>query len=166
MEDSYYVDRMLPFGVRSAPKLFSAVADGLQLIMVQKGMTHLLHYLDDFILVADSVEHAITQKSTLISTFHRLGVPLELSKLEGPSTCLTFLGVEVDTEAFLLCLPEDKFTKLKQELSHCTLRKTITKRELQSLTGLLQFATKVICPGRSFIRQLYASDLTLVTISD
>ena len=155
-KDSYYVDRMLPFGLRSAPKIFSAVADGLQWILVQKGITHLLHYLDDFILVADSVEQAITQKSTLISNFHHLGVPLEPSKLEGPSTCLTFLGIEVDTEAFLLRLPEDKLTKLKQELSRCTLRKTITKRELQSLTGLLQFATKVIRPGRSFIRQLYA----------
>ena len=155
-KDSFYVDRMLPFGLRSAPKIFSAVADGLQWIIVQKGITHLLHYLDDFILVADSMEQAITQKSTLISNFHHLGVLLELSKLEGPSTCLTFLGIEVDTEAFLLRLPEDKLTKLKQELSRCTLRKTITKRELQSLTGLLQFATKVIRPGRSFIRQLYA----------
>ena len=155
-QDSYYVDRMLPFGLRSAPKIFSAVADGLQWIMVQNGISNLLHYLDDFILVADSVEHAITQKSILISSFHHLGVPLELSKLEGPSTCLTFLGIEVDTEAFLLRLPEEKLAKLKQELSHCTLRKTITKRELQSLTGLLQFATKVIRPGRPFIRQLYA----------
>ena len=31
----------------------------------------------------------------------------------------------------------------------------MTKRELQSLTGLLQFASKVIRPGRPFIRQLY-----------
>jgi len=112
--DSYYIDRMLPFGLRSAPKIFSAVADGLQWIMVQKGITHLLHYLDDFILVADSVDQAMSQKSTLISNFHRLGVPLELSKLEGPSTCLTFLGIEVDTEALLLRLPEDKLAKLSK----------------------------------------------------
>ena len=96
-QDSYCVDRMLLFGLQSAPKIFSAVADGLQWIPVQKGMSHLLYYLDDFILVADSMEHAITQKSIIISSFHRLGVPLELSKLEGLSTCLTFLGIEVDT---------------------------------------------------------------------
>ena len=28
--DSYYVDRILPFGLRSAPKIFSTVADALQ----------------------------------------------------------------------------------------------------------------------------------------
>jgi len=70
--DSYYVDRMFPFGLCSAPKIFSAVADRLQWILVQKGVTHLLHYLDDFILVAASVDQAMTQKSTLISNFHRL----------------------------------------------------------------------------------------------
>ena len=31
-EDSVYIDRMLPFGLRSAPKIFSAIADTLQWI--------------------------------------------------------------------------------------------------------------------------------------
>ena len=75
----------------------------------------------------------------------------------GPSTGLTFLSIQINTEVLLLCirLPQVKLAQLKQELSHCILRNTITKRELQSLTGLLQFATKVIRPGRPFIRQLY-----------
>ena len=147
---------MLPFGLRSAPKIFSAVADGLQWILTQRGITNLLHYLDDFVFVAASVDQAVSHKSILVSSFQQLGVPLETSKLEGPTTCLTFLGIQVDTEALLLCLPEEKLSRLKQELSRCSLRKTITKRELQSLTGLLQFATKVIRPGRPFLRQLYA----------
>ena len=29
-EDAVYIDRMLPFGLRSAPKIFPAVADALQ----------------------------------------------------------------------------------------------------------------------------------------
>ena len=155
-KDSYYVDRMLPFGLRSTPKIFSAVADALQWILTQRGISNLLHHLDDFIFVAASVDQAVSQKSMLISSFQHLGVSLELSKLEGPSTCLTFLGIEVDTEALLLRLPSEKLLRVKQELSHCLLRKSITKRELQSLTALLQFATKVIRPGRPFLRQLYA----------
>ena len=54
--DLYYVDRMLPFGLCSAPKIFSAVADGLQWILTQRGITNLLHYLDDFIFMAASVD--------------------------------------------------------------------------------------------------------------
>ena len=34
----------------------------------------------------------------MLSTFERLQVPIEQSKLEGPATCLTFLGIEIDTE--------------------------------------------------------------------
>jgi len=69
----------------------------------------LLHYLDDFILVADS-------RQKTISTRARLGVPLELSKLEGSSTCLTFLGIEVYTVAMQIRL-RSKLENLKEELS-------------------------------------------------
>ena len=62
----------------------------------------------------------------------------------------------MDTESLLLRLPSDKLNKLRSELSHCILHCSITKRELQSLVGLLQFATKVIHPGRPFLRCLYA----------
>ena len=46
-----YVDGALPFGLRSAPKLFTAVADGLLWIMGRHGITEALHYLDDFLLL-------------------------------------------------------------------------------------------------------------------
>ena len=44
-----YIDRALPFGLRSAPKLFNAVADTIACVLSQHGITHLLHYLDDFL---------------------------------------------------------------------------------------------------------------------
>ena len=68
---------------------------------------------------------------------------------------ITIVVAAVDTEALLLQLPK-KLAKLKQELSYCILQKSITKRELRSLTGLFQFTIKVIRPGRSFLRQLNA----------
>ena len=46
--DKLYVDTALPFGLRSAPKIFNAVADALQWIMERNGVPELLHYLDDF----------------------------------------------------------------------------------------------------------------------
>ena len=47
-----YVDKMLPFGLRSAPIIFSVVADALQWTLIQKHIPKVLHYLDNFILVA------------------------------------------------------------------------------------------------------------------
>ena len=74
--DYCYVDRMLPFGLRSAPKTFSAMADGLQWILTQHGITHILHYLDDFIFVAASMGQAMRQKHTLVSNFNAWEFPL------------------------------------------------------------------------------------------
>ena len=155
-DQTVYIDRMLPFGLRSAPKLFSAVADAIQWIIHRKGITKGLHYLDDFILVAGNRHRAEHQKITLVATFDKLKVPIEQSKLEGPSTCLSFLGIEIDTELFQLRLPSSKLFNLKDTLAECIQLKSMTKRHLQKLTGLLQFATKVVRPGRPFLRRLYA----------
>ena len=48
-KESLYVDTVLPFGLRSAPRLFNAIADAIQFIAIAKGVNHLVHYLDDFI---------------------------------------------------------------------------------------------------------------------
>ena len=151
-----YIDQMLPFGLRSAPKLFSAVADALQWILHKKGIAKSLHYLDDYVIVAGNRRRAEQQKATMLATFSKLKVPIEQSKLEGPATCLSFLGIEIDTELLQLRLPNSKLSTLKDTLAECTQLKSITKRNLQRITGLLQFATKVVRPGRPFLRRLYA----------
>ena len=151
-----YIDKMLPFGLRSAPIIFSAVADALQWILIQKHIPKLLHYLDDFILVTKSLSLAEEQKQLLVSTCSVLGVPLEPSKLVGPAMCLTFLGIEIYTIALQICLPEDKLINLRRELLQVVSKRVISKKALQSITGLLQFATRVVRPGRPFLRRLYA----------
>ena len=65
-EGKIHTDRALPFGLRSAPKIFSAVADALQWIVVKKGVRNLLHYLDDFIFVSESLEKVSTNKQILV----------------------------------------------------------------------------------------------------
>ena len=44
-----FVDTVLPFGLHSAPKIFNAVADALQWVMLSNGIRHVFHYLDDFV---------------------------------------------------------------------------------------------------------------------
>ena len=46
-----YIDASLPFGLRSAPKLFNAIADALEWIARHLGVEFLWHYLDDFITI-------------------------------------------------------------------------------------------------------------------
>ena len=93
------------------------MADALQWILVQKGITNLLHYLDDFIFVSKSLNEAKEKMATLMSTFASSAVPLEPSKLEGPARCLTFLGIELDTATLQLRAPNDKLQHLKEALA-------------------------------------------------
>ena len=51
-EDHVYVDAALPFRLRSAPKLFNAVADVLEWIVKHLGIKFFWYYLDDFITMA------------------------------------------------------------------------------------------------------------------
>ena len=51
LEERTFVDTTLPFGLRSAPMIFSAVADALAWMMQQRGVSWLAHYVDDFITV-------------------------------------------------------------------------------------------------------------------
>ena len=78
------MDKVLPFGLRSTPKIFSAIADAAQWILRQRGVPHVLHYLDDFIVVEREQEAAIRARETLEVLFDTLGLPLEPEKLEGP----------------------------------------------------------------------------------
>ena len=68
---------------------------------------------------------------------------------------MTFLGIEIDSEALVLRLPRIKLQALKQRLASWRGRQSCTKSELQSLAGLLQHACKVVRPGRTFLRRVF-----------
>ena len=84
-EGALYVDTCLPFGLRSAPKIFMAIADAVEWIVRREGASGIMHYLDDFLVVGapNSSECAATL-TTLLRVFDWLGLPVALEKLEGP----------------------------------------------------------------------------------
>ena len=48
-QDKYYMDNKLPFGLRSAPKIFNAIANALEYCIHWEGANEVEHYLDKFI---------------------------------------------------------------------------------------------------------------------
>ncbi len=150
-----FLDTALPFGLRSAPKVFNAIADAVQWVAQRRGVSHLFHYLDDYITLGPpgSGEWGVNQ-SILLEACNALGVPVAEHKCEGPSKCLEFLGIIVDSEMMELRLSEQKITELKVELETWVSRSACKKRKLQSLIGVLNHACWVIKPARSFLRRL------------
>ena len=150
-----YVDPMLPFDLRSAPKIFNAVADALEWTLRRLGIVFIKHYLDDFIIAGPpGSQECQWALETLDQACSRLGVPLAEHKREGPTTCLTFLGIEIDTQKGELRLPKEKLERLVSLLATWGDRKACTLKELESLIGHLNHACKVARPGRSFLRRM------------
>ena len=88
---SIYIDTCLPFGLRSAPKLFNVLADLLEWILINQGVTFLLHYLDDYLTIGPPNSHICQRNlSLLVEVCAMLGIPLALDKVAGPSTALEF----------------------------------------------------------------------------
>ena len=154
-EGSIFVDPMLPFGLRSAPKIFNAVADALAWHLHQAGIPLIRHYLDDFIIVAPPCSSQCQDSLTILNRECRaLGVPIADHKRDGPATCLTYLGIEIDTAAGQLRLPRDKLQRLCTLLRDWGARRSCTRKELESLIGHLSHACKVVRSGRAFLRRM------------
>ena len=106
-----YINTCLPFGLRSASKLFNILADLLSWIVEQKGVSPVLHYLDDFLIMAppSAASHVcLGILNTIKQVCSQLGIPLVMEKLEGPSQSLTFLGIVLNTQKMEAQLSEDK----------------------------------------------------------
>ena len=115
-----------------------------------------LHYLDDFLIISTpNLAHCHHELQQVLSIFDHLQVPVATEKLEGPATKLTFLGIELDTSLMTKRLPSTKLTELKTTLASWLGKKYCLTKELQSLTGKLQHACKVVQPGRTFLRRMF-----------
>jgi len=66
-----------------------------------------------------------------------------------------FLGVEIDSWAGEVRLPQSKLAQLVSELDAWTTKRRCIRRELESITGKLQHAARVVKSGRSFVRRLF-----------
>ena len=151
----FFFDTRLPFGLRSAPKIFSAVADALQWCCNNNGVSWVAHYLDDFITVgAPDTEECKFNLEAMLALCHSMGVPIAPAKCVGPSTTLTFLGFELDTVSMIVRLPTEKLCRTKELVGEWVEKKACKKHDLESLLGHLQHAATVVRPGRTFVQRL------------
>ncbi len=152
-KNAVYVDGMLPFGLRSAPKIFNALADGLEWCVKEEGVQYVFHYLDDLIVLGAAESPACSDSlCTLKHTCRELGIPLAEEKQDGPTSVINFLGIIIDTNKDELHLPTDKLHRLLEEI-RLWLQKRACSRELESLIGTMQHACKVANNSREIISQ-------------
>ena len=138
----------MAFGLRSAPNIFNTIADFLAWVLLRSGIPYVLHYLDGFLIMAPlGLGLASSLRPQVEALLDYMGAPIAHHKTEGPSSVLTFLGIQIDTDLFQMSLPLDKVQRLRDLLFQWRHWRTCTKKELQVYLGHLSHAASVVRPG-------------------
>ena len=117
--NKYFVDLALPFGLRSAPGIFNILADPFEWILQHNDVADILHYLDDYFTLGPAGTPTCSKSVNAIQQASRdLGLPLAPDKCEDPTTCLIFLGFELNSVSMTARLPTEKLTELQSTISH------------------------------------------------
>ena len=154
----YFIEKNLPFGASISCALFQEFSDSLQHIT-----EHLIgekdrvtNYLDDFLFIALLEIRCNQIMETFVEMCKTINCPLSPEKSEAASLLMIFLGVLLNGFWHCLALPEEKRTKALNQLQKVVSKRKATIKEIQSLTGLLNFLTRAIVPGRVFTRRMYS----------
>lgn len=83
------------------------------------------------------------------------GVPLAEEKSVYPTSCLEFLGIQIDTVAMEFRLPIEKVLHIQSLLVFVMSKTKVRLKFLQSLQGLLAFTSRIMPMGRVFTKRLY-----------
>ena len=158
-KNRYYFERFLPFGLRTAPYLFNLFAEVFHWILDselqrQNLAACTIHYLDDFLMVLPP--HANPKEYTGIFSYlcSEVGLTIKTSKNE-EGNVVSFAGIEFDTKDMVIRLPTKKLLKARALVNDARKQKSLSLREIQKITGYLNFVSTVTPLGRTFLRRLY-----------
>ena len=155
----YFVDKCLPFGSSISCAIFQRFSNAVAFLVKFRTKKDLVNYLDDYFFAALLASMCDQQLSTFLTVCKLINFPVALEKTFWHSTLMTFLGLLIDSEKQLVCIPLEKLIKAQDMLDNL-LRKRNKKakvHEMQKLCGYLNFLCRSIVPGRAFLRRLYSS---------
>lgn len=150
----YMVDTRLPFGAAASPKIFNELSQAVCCIMAAHGHPNVICYLDDFLITNSSFADTLVTLNYLMALLRLLGFDINYDKVEGPVQTITFLGIQLDTVKMNLSLSHSRLNELKLDLQKFCQFSKVSKRQLQSLAGKLNWATQCIYGGRVFLRNI------------
>ena len=144
----------LPFGLTSAPRVFTKVLKPVIASMRQRGIRCLI-YIDDLIIVASSKMECNEQAVFAVQLLTDLGfnVNMEKSNLM-PKTRVEFLGFVLDSIRMELFLPEKKKENILQRIRNLLMSRQILVRQVSSMVGLMQSAKWAVMPAVIYYRFL------------
>ena len=153
----YYFSAYLVFGARSSVGIFERFSSTTEWIVRQQGITTVLHYLDDFLILSEpkNLPKAFKTQKKFINVVRSLGWTLKDTKRVNPTTKLKYLGIEFDSNKMEMSMPQYKLDNILAQIDKVSLSRKITKKALQKLLGKLCHIARAVRMGRCFLRRLF-----------
>ena len=149
-----YQFNCLPFGLSSAPWIFTKATKPVVTILRTLGM-RIIIYIDDILVMAPSKEIAQQHTDCLIFLLENLGFTINRQKpLTDPSQEIEFLGLTADSIQMELQLPGSKIKNIRSDAKTLLQASQPTAREVSRLLGKLTHATHAMRAAPLFFRHL------------
>jgi hypothetical protein len=155
-ETEFFIDHVLPFGLRSSAMLFDLFASALEFSMYVNKCSNVIHYLDDFYTCGKAgTSECASNLSIMLQTCEVLGMPVNPAKVVQPVSRLEFLGIIIDADVMELQMSQERLDDIFDTLREWSADHKGSKRSLLSLLGKLIFLCRIVKPGRIFVRRLF-----------
>jgi hypothetical protein len=154
---AYYCYLRLPFGAKSAPFLFCAIADAAKAAFIARWSSVfefvLASYADDSFARSESEDDLLAIYTLWGAVLAAIGLTpsLKPDKAVGPCKALGLLGVHVDITSGFLSLPQLKRDKWFPQIS-AWLANPITRKDLERLCGQLCWLCFIQPLCRAFVQ--------------
>ena len=124
--------------------------------VVGQQLTAVLALLDDFAFFGTSrkVTHFAWARFLYITGTVGIVVSPKPGKTDPPCVQLVYLGIEIRLRSLTVRLHDERVVAMRARLQELQLRQELSKKELQSIIGVLVFAAAVIRCGRPAYRHL------------
>ncbi|CAC5380061.1 unnamed protein product [Mytilus coruscus] len=129
----YFVDRVLPMGLKSSAFICQTVTNAVTFIAKNHDIS-LINYLDDF-AGAEISEKADISYKKLKWVLDSCGLEESIEKASSPSHRMSFLGVWFDTEKMTMEVTSDRLVEIFDLVSFWLNKDTASLKEVQSLIG-------------------------------
>src|SRR5438552_2460742 len=145
----------LPFGLRTAPRIFNLFSEALHWVFENLLGWNLTHYLDDFLFVfpPDTDIQAVSdQYNRILTAMGFISAP----EKDMNGHIVTHLGFEFDSLKMQVRLPSNKKQRALQAVRALLDTKTVSPAFLDEALGFLSHCCQVVPLGRPFLRNAFA----------
>ena len=153
-KDQTYQFNSLPFGLSSAPWVFTKTTRPVVAILREIGLRMII-YIDDILVMAETESLLKDHTTAVVYLLENLGFVINYPKSElTPTQEIEFLGFTVNSTKMELRLPGEKIKKIRNEAGKILQPDTVSALALSRLIGKMNAATQAIPMAPLYYRNL------------